>query len=352
MPHPSANMVPWICGVVAGLVLASPVISQDAPPAAATYQNPLDVVGADPFVYREGDTYYLYATAAEDGLLVWTSKDLVHWQKRGHAFKRDAATWSQDRFWAPELLKHRGKYYLYFTAAHSRDWERDTPRIVLAEGDSPLGPFREVPGKAPWFATEKPTIDGHVFRDRDGQLYLYVVHLDEPPDKHFEIRVRKVGEDLTVSAESAEVLRATQPWELIPHPAPNDALVAEAPFVVRRGETLFMTWSANPQGTRDYAVGVATASSPAGPWKKSELNPILRKTDKLWAPGHQCLIDSPDGRQWFMMYPVREPKDFEGERRLAIDRVQFVDGEAPTIKALGPTDTPQPLPLAPRRAGD
>ena len=57
----------------------------DGPPGAATYRNPLNVVAADPFVYREGDTYYLYATAAADGLLVWTSKDLVHWRERGHA---------------------------------------------------------------------------------------------------------------------------------------------------------------------------------------------------------------------------------------------------------------------------
>jgi beta-xylosidase len=154
-----------------------------------------------------------------------------------------------------------------------------------------------------------------------------------------------MDDGLNVSPRSTEVLRATQPGEMSPLPFPNDALVTEAPFVVRRGATYFMTWSANPQGTPEYAVGVATAPSPTGPWKKSADNPILRKTDAIWAPGHQCLIDSPDGKRWFMMYHVRDPKDPGGERRLAIDRARFTGGDAPTIHVDGPTSTPQPLPL-------
>src|SRR3954454_22762420 len=92
--------------VVLGAVVLLLLTFQPGMADAGTYRNPLGVVAADPFVYREGDTYYLYATAAADGLLVWTSKDLVHWRERGHAFQRDATTWSQDRFWAPELFKH------------------------------------------------------------------------------------------------------------------------------------------------------------------------------------------------------------------------------------------------------
>jgi beta-xylosidase len=343
----ASNLGAGVLAVIVGSALVGRAAFADERAAAGTYRNPLDVVAADPFVYREGDTYYLYATAAADGLLVWTSNDLVHWRRRGHAFTRDATTWAQDRFWAPELLRHGGRYYLYFTAAHGPDREKDTPRTVLAEGASPLGPFREVAGKAPWFATDNATIDAHVFRDDDGRLYLYVVHQDQPPDKHYEIHVRKVDPGLNVSAESTEVLRSSQPWELVKHPFPNDARVTEAPFVVRRGATYFLTWSANPQGTAEYGVGVATAASPTGPFKKAQDNPILRRTDRLSAPGHQCLIDSPDGKRWFMLYHVRDPKDLAADRRIAIDRVHFKDGDVPALEVQGPTDSPQPLPLDP-----
>src|SRR4051812_30926987 len=77
--------------------------------AADTYANPLDVLCADPFIHKAADaTYYLYGTSAMDGLLVWTSKDLVNWQLRGHAFKRSTETWANRDFWAPELFEHRG----------------------------------------------------------------------------------------------------------------------------------------------------------------------------------------------------------------------------------------------------
>src|SRR3954466_7704547 len=157
----------WASFIV--LVIASAALAETsstpATPATrpATYTNPLPVPEriADPFVFREGDTYYLYGTSAREGIRVWTSRDLVNWQPGGHAFRRTDESWGRVNFWAPELFKHRDKYYLHFTANHG-DNEKPIRRLVLAEGDSPLGPFREI--KAPWFDTEFDTIDGHVFR--------------------------------------------------------------------------------------------------------------------------------------------------------------------------------------------
>src|SRR5678815_2989444 len=92
------------------LAFCAPASAQD------TFCNPIDVLLADPFIYREDSTYYLYATGARDGVLVWTSEDLVHWRLRGHAHQRDRQRddWSRLDFWAPELFKHKGKYYLHY----------------------------------------------------------------------------------------------------------------------------------------------------------------------------------------------------------------------------------------------
>src|SRR5688500_18503621 len=101
-------------------LLLAPLARADAPATSptSTYTNPLPVPEqiADPFVYRAGDSYYLYGTSARDGLLVWTSSDLVNWQPRGHAYQRSDDSWARRDFWAPELIEHRDKFYLHFTA--------------------------------------------------------------------------------------------------------------------------------------------------------------------------------------------------------------------------------------------
>src|SRR4051812_6519435 len=85
------------------LLLSGCASSQTTRAAGDTFANPIDVLIADPFIYREGNTYYLYGTAANDGLLVWTSDDLVNWRLRGHAWKRTRDSWGRSYFWAPEL---------------------------------------------------------------------------------------------------------------------------------------------------------------------------------------------------------------------------------------------------------
>src|SRR4051812_34631731 len=180
----------WLVLVLS--VLAAPIVAAAPPTTRDTYTNPLDVLLADPFIYREGDTYYLYGTAAANGLLVWTSQNLVDWQLRGYAFHRTKQTWSHEHFWAPELFKQNGKYYLHFTALGGPG-DKPVRRIVLSEGDSPLGPFHET--KAPWFDAGQTTIDSDVFRDDDGQLYLYSVYTGEHFDRRFQVNVRKLDAD-------------------------------------------------------------------------------------------------------------------------------------------------------------
>jgi beta-xylosidase len=206
---------------------------------------------------------------------------------------------------------------------------------VLAEADSPLGPFKEI--KAPWFDPGRQTIDAHVFRDDDGQLYLYAVQLGRP----FNILVRKLDSTtLAPSAEATFCIRPTEKWE-------GDT-VNEGPFVVKHDGAYFLTYSAHGFDDPDYCVGVATSKSPLGPWKKRADGPILirPRAGHISGTGHHCFVESPDGKELFIGYHThQQPAHPSGERELAIDRAHFVDSPAgPTIKIGGPTDTMQPMP--------
>ena len=46
---------------------------------------------------------------AYPGLVIWHSRDLVNWQPIGPALFKNVGS-----VWAPDLVKHRGRYYIYF----------------------------------------------------------------------------------------------------------------------------------------------------------------------------------------------------------------------------------------------
>lgn len=313
------------------LLLMIAVSAAHAQPPADTYCNPLDVLVADPFIYRQGSTYYLYGTASESGLLVWTSDNLVDWRLRGFAFHRTRRTWARHSFWAPEMFKYHDKYYLHFTAVGGNE-ER---RIVLSEADSPLGPFHEI--KAPWFEPGQSTIDSDVFQDDDGKLYLYSVYTGDNFNKRFRVEVRRLNSDLVPDAHETLCITPTLKWE--------EGIVNEGPFVMKHDGTYFLTYSAVGYMSPNYCVGLATAKSPLGPWKKQASGPILYHTKTVSGPGHHCFIDSPDHREMFIAYHTHQFIDQPGPpRQLAIDRAHFVDGPNPTIVVGPATDTPQPMP--------
>jgi beta-xylosidase len=305
---------------------------------ADTFCNPVDVLVADPFIFQEGDTYYLYGTASGEGLYVWTSADLVHWRLRGHAYERSADTWGRAHFWAPELFAHNGKYYLHFTAVGPTEGPTEMRRVVLAEGDSPLGPFKEV--RAPWFDVDWTVIDSHVFRDGNGDLYLYAVEIGRPGSTSFEIRVRRLDDALEAAAEDTLCLKPAESWE--------GTVVNEGPFVFKHGDTYLLTFSANGFEDPNYCVGVATAPSPLGPWTKRAEGPILRRREGVSGPGHHCFVSSPDRAELFIAYHThQQPRHAGHQRQLAIDRVRIVtdDGATvPTIEVDGPTLGPIALP--------
>lgn len=75
-----------------------------------------------------------------------------------------------------------------------------------------------------------------------------------------------------------ECIKADASWEL------QQAKVAEGPSLLKRNRVYYLIYSANHFRSQDYAVGYATATSPLGPWKKYDGNPILCR-DKDVAAG-------------------------------------------------------------------
>jgi beta-xylosidase len=70
--------------------------------------------------------------------------------------------------------------------------------------------------------------------------------------------------------------------------------VVEAPWVVAHGGTYFLFYSGNSYANATYAVGVASAPSPLGPYTKAGA-PILATNAGWVGPGHCSVVDTPAG---------------------------------------------------------
>lgn len=326
-----------LIGIILGmgwLLSAAPMVSQ--------YQNPLDVSIADPQVLKEGDTYYLYGTTYDAGFGVFSSADMVHWQRRGLAWTPTSTSWAQSDFWAPEVIRSGSNWYLFYTGKNAASGRRN---ICVAMASSPLGPYVDV--TTPIMPPGQSYIDGHPYQDPvSGRIFLYAVE-DRPAPSRIVV-TELTTPPIARTGAITEVMTVTQPWE---------GEWVEAPFVVRHNAHYYMMYSGRWFWENEYAVGYATATDLRGPWTKASTNPIIAQTATVSGPGHNSAAWSPDLTELFTFYHTHLNFAGGGQRQLAMDRLTFIPQPGQpsrlALQAGQPTTSLQPLPsgAASRPAG-
>ncbi|MDR1335975.1 MAG: glycoside hydrolase family 43 protein [Tannerella sp.] len=222
--------------------------------------------------------YYAYGTSSPDGIIAYTSEDLVTWQKpEKNLVLNRADVWADRRFWAPEVYSIKGKFYMYYSADE---------HICAAVADHPLGPFRQKVRK-PMIEDEK-CIDNSLFIDDDGKAYLYFDRFNDG----LNIWVAELDDSLTeIRPETMKpCIHVSQAWEEV-WPRVN-----EGAFVIKHNGTYYMTYSANSFESPSYGIGVATAKSPQGPWTKYDGNPVYQHIGGLAGIGHSAMFNDREGR--------------------------------------------------------
>lgn len=266
---------------------------------------------ADPTIFLDNGTYYLYGTSGSQGFKVYQSTDLKNWKgpvgvKDGYALSRGDAYGSKG-FWAPQVFKHRGIYYMAYTA---------NEQIAIATSTSPLGPFTQKVIK-PLSGTGKQ-IDPFVFFDKDGKPYMYHVKLQEGN----RIFVTPMQDDLSdvLPIASAECIAGTMLWE---NTEKTGWPVTEGPTVIWHSGKYYLIYSANDFRSKDYAVGYATSDSPLGPWKKYEGNPVIsRHQVQHNGPGHGDLFKDKKGKYRYVLH-VHNAESTVSPRLSAITSIKF-----------------------------
>jgi xylan 1,4-beta-xylosidase len=243
-----------------------------------SFQNP--VLGGDypdPSVVRVGSDYYLTHSSFEyyPGLLVWHSTDLINWQPIAHALNEYVGS-----VWAPDLICHNNKYYIYFPAGGT-NW------VVTA--DSPEGPW-----SAPIDLQLRGFIDpGHVV-DEAGKRHLYL-------SKGYMVPLTNDG-----LALAGEPVFNYEGW-VFPVEWSTECFCLESPKSTFRNGYFYLTsaegGTAGP--ATSHMVVSARSNSPYGPWENSPYNPIVHtesRAERWWSQGHGTLVDDVAGNWWILYH--------------------------------------------------
>jgi xylan 1,4-beta-xylosidase len=149
------------------------------------------------------------------------------------------------------------------------------------------------------------------------------------------IVVQPMADPLTKKGEPTTLIRPTDEWER------HRAAIAEGPWMLKHKGVYYLMYSGSGADGPDYAVGYATARSPAGPFTKYAGNPIAKRGNGVFGPGHHCVIAGPDGRLW-MVYHQQNSERPGWKRFLAIDPLWFDDQGVIHVKTTRGTDEPAP----------
>ncbi len=263
-----------------------------------------DIRVRDPFILPvpETQTYYLYANAANRtkgarGWECYRSKDLLHWSEPTTVFTPPENFWGTRDFWAPEVHRYRGKYYLFGTLS-AADRCRGTQ---IFRADSPLGPFRPHSDDAAtphdWFA-----LDGTLWLE-DGNPWMVFCHEWVQIGDGTMCAVR-LSDDLSRTIGPITTLFAASDAPWVRPVRDGDKYVTDGPCLYRTAAgTLWMLWSSFTD--KGYAVGVARSRSGniTGPWTHDP-EPLFV------GGGHSMLFKRFDGTWMLALHsPNRSPDE-------------------------------------------
>lgn len=280
--------------------------------------KPNSLLIADPTIMLDGDYYYLYGTSLSNGFQTYRSTDMENWEgplgniTGNYVLKKGESCHVENRFWAPQVFKHNGKYHMFYAGDNY---------LVHATADSPLGPFRENTMKA--IPANEQEIDPFVFFDHDGTPYIYWSNRVSGTQSILGAQMTDDLENIKRDTQQVLFKWYTTGWEVA---NPANHRIVEGPAVIEHDGTYYMLYSANGCDDVEYAVGVATATSPLGPWTKPKSPIISAETVKENGPGHGDIFYDKEGRLMYVFH-VHHDDTTVYPRRTVIMQLQFKDGQ-------------------------
>jgi xylan 1,4-beta-xylosidase len=289
------------------------------------YLNPI-VSGdrPDPSILKDGDDYYMTFSSfdAYPGLVLWHSRDLVNWTPLTATLRQNVGS-----VWAPDLVKHQGRYFIYFPA---RTATYRSNYVIWS--DSIRGPWSDP------IDLKIGQIDpGHAVGP-DGTRYLFMSagHI-----------VPLAPDGLSVTGELKKIYEG---WK---YPADwiVEGFAQEGPKIIRKGDYYYQVLAQG--GTAGPPTGhmivAARSKTIEGPWENSPYNPLLRTQstgERWWSKGHGTLIEGPD-RRWWVVYHAYENGFYNLGRQTLLEPIEWLEDDWFRVAKYDPArPIPKPVPAS------
>lgn len=246
----------------------------------------------DPCILVEDGVYYAYGTR-------WigfknTSGDLRgEWEELGVVAQIPEN--AETNYWAPEVHKYNGAYYMFTTYRSSVTGHRG---CTIMKSDKPEGPFVEITN-GHITPSDWDSIDGTFYVDPDGQPWMVFVHEWTSTDDGIgRMAAAKLSDDLThFISEPVELFRADDPsW--------SRAQVTDGCWMYRCEDgQLLMLWSNSDSA--GYCVGIARSADGRvdGTWTQDK--DLLYSKNMMgvkYDGGHGMLFYDTDGQMYLSIH--------------------------------------------------
>ena len=275
---------------------------------SASAANPLvNGWNADPEAVIVDGTCWIYPTINGARFDAYSSTDLVNWTRHENILDTCTVSWAHNCMWAPAMVHHNSRYYFFFSANDVHQGE--IGGIGVAVADNPAGPFTDALGHPliGEIINGAQPIDQYVFRDDDGQFYMYYGGWGH-------CNVVRLSNDLmsVVPFDDGTTYREITPKGYV-----------EGPFMLKRNGKYYFMWSEGSWTGPDYRVAYAISTSPFGPFER--IGTILQKDDTIaTGAGHHSVIQIPGTDEYYIVYHRRPIGDTEAvHRQMCIDPLIF-----------------------------
>lgn len=307
-----------------------------------TFKNPLPQRAADPWVVRDGDSY-LYCYSIGNGVAVTRAKNLTDICRENDkvCYRAPEDTMYSKEYWAPELHKIDGRWYIY-VAADDGNNHNHRMYCLGATTDDGAGEY-EMLGKIT-DESNKWAIDGTVFAN-EGEHYFIWSGWEGDINVAQNLYIAHMKNAYEIDSPRVLISKPDFEWEkrCCTGKLPT---INEGPAILSRDGQVRLIYSASGSWSDEYCLGMLTfkGGDPLDPqsWEKCT-SPVFEKNEGAYGPGHCSFTLSPDGSEDWMIYHAN-PVSRSGwsGRRLFMQKVIWKDGDPNFGSPLVNLDIPVP----------